>query len=128
MSRKFDEQAELYHVYPLHNASDGFPNSAKIAAAGFEARAGVWRFTGSTTHVPPVSAPPVLSRDFQMKADLDFSHDDVSGTMEILLTVNEGSDTSNPSRHFRVMISSIDHVEPASWDRTVASPRDRCRA
>jgi len=150
MSRKFDEQAELYHVYPLHNASDGFPNSAKIAAAGFEARAGVWRFTGSTTHVPPVNAPPVLSREFQMKADLDFSHDDVSGTIfalggptggigfyiiggkpvllmtqlngaiarvdskqsldagtkEILLTVNEGSDISNPSRHFRVMISS----------------------
>jgi len=150
MSRKFDEQAQLYHVYPLHNASDGFPTSAKIDAAGFEAREGVWRFTGTTTHVPPLNAPPVLSRDFQLKADLDFSHSDVSATIfalggptggigfyiiggkpvlvmtqlngaiarvdsklsldastkELLLTVNEDTDISNPFRRLRVTISS----------------------
>ena len=81
MSEKFDEQAHLYHVYPLHNASDGFPTSAKIAAAGLEARDGVWRFTGTARQMPPLNAPPVLSRDFQMTADLDVSHNNVSGTI-----------------------------------------------
>lgn len=75
MERLFAEQAEKYHVLPLHNAMDGFPAMAKIAAGNFAAHGGKWNFTGPVSNIPSLNAPPVLAMGFTMTAQLDLPTD-----------------------------------------------------
>lgn len=81
MAKMFDEQAERYGVYPLHNATDGFPAMAKLAGAAYASRGGKWRFTGVTSNIPSLNAPPVLARSFRMAARLDLPRGDVTGPL-----------------------------------------------
>jgi len=71
LARLFDAQAARYHVLPSHNQSEGMPEMAKLSAAQYAARGGVWRYSGPVSSVPGLLAPPILSRSFRMTARLD---------------------------------------------------------
>lgn len=79
MSRMFDEQAQRFHVYPIHNLSDSYAESFVKARANFERRGGKWRYAGAVGNIPQALAPPINSRSFTMKAKLDLPASGITG-------------------------------------------------
>ena len=81
MSRLFDEQAQRFHVYPIHNLSDSYAESFKKARAGFERHGGKWRYRGPVGNIPQALAPPINTRSFVMTATLDLPGTNVTGPL-----------------------------------------------
>jgi arylsulfatase len=75
----FDEQAQRYHVYPIHNLSDSYAESFVKARADFERHGGLWRYAGVVGNIPQSLAPPINTRGFTMTAKLELSDDGVTG-------------------------------------------------
>ena len=79
MAKLFGEQAERFHVYPIHNLSDTAAEGYGRIRRDFEARGGKWRFAGPVSNIPSALAPPVQSRSFAMRAQLDLPRAGVTG-------------------------------------------------
>jgi len=81
MAAMFDEQAERYHIHPIHNLSDTMGESLAKARADFARRGGKWRYPGPVAQLATVLAPPVASASFTMTARLDLPTAGMTGPL-----------------------------------------------
>lgn len=71
MAKAFEEQAQRYNVYPMHNLSDSAAENFANGRQDFVRRKGLWKYPGPISNITQAIAPPVNMMGFKMTARLD---------------------------------------------------------
>lgn len=70
LSRLFDEQARRYEVLPISNFGDSRTYVMQQMQATLASRKGRWAYSGPTSNIGPLTAPPIALRPFRFDAQI----------------------------------------------------------
>ena len=79
MAGMFADQAKRYNVAPIFNLSETMGESMARSRRAYDARKGVWRYSGKIGAVPQNLMPPIASRAFTFRAAIDLPRAGVTG-------------------------------------------------